>query len=49
MHRLLKFFFVLVIMAGFIDIGMVSGASAKDIKVGAVINLTGLHLGPVPC
>ena len=41
MHRLLKFFFVLVIMAGFIDIGMVSGASAKDIKVGAVINLTG--------
>ena len=41
MHRLLKFFFVLVIMAGFIDIGMVSGASTKDIKVGAVINLTG--------
>ncbi len=28
-------------MAGFIDIGMVSGASTKDIKVGAVINLTG--------
>ena len=28
-------------MAGFIDIGMVSEASTKNIKVGAVINLTG--------
>ncbi|MBW1767279.1 MAG: ABC transporter substrate-binding protein [Deltaproteobacteria bacterium] len=41
MHRLLKFFFVLVVMAGFIDIGIISGVSAKEIKVGAVINLSG--------
>lgn len=41
MRRLLYFFFFLVIMAGFVGLGMVTGASAKDIKVGAVINLTG--------
>lgn len=32
---------ILVIMAGFMGLGMVTEASAKDIKVGAVINLTG--------
>ncbi len=28
-------------MAGFVGLGLVTGASAKDIKVGAIINLTG--------
>jgi branched-chain amino acid transport system substrate-binding protein len=41
MRRLSYFFFILVIMAGFVGLGLVTGASAKDIKVGAVINLTG--------
>ena len=41
MRRLSYFFFVLVIMAGFVGLVMATGASAKDIKVGAVINLTG--------
>jgi branched-chain amino acid transport system substrate-binding protein len=41
MRRLFHFFFILVMIAGFIGTGMVGGASAKDIKVGAVINLTG--------
>ncbi len=41
MRKLSCFFFILVIMAGFVGLGLVTGASAKDIKVGAVINLTG--------
>ncbi len=41
MRRLSCFFVFLVIMVGFVGLGMVTGASAKDIKVGAVINLTG--------
>ena len=32
---------VLTVMAGMITIGLPTGAVAKDIKVGAVINLTG--------
>ena len=41
MRKLSCFFFILVIMAGFVGLGIVTGASAKDIKVGAVLNLTG--------
>ena len=41
MRRLSYFFIILVIMAGFVGLGTVTGASAKDIKVGAVLNLTG--------
>ena len=41
MHRFIKFFVVLVILAGFMTFGQVTEALAKDIKVGAVINLTG--------
>ena len=41
MRRLSYFFFILVIVAGFVGLGMVTGASAKDIKVGAILNLTG--------
>ncbi|MFH1488453.1 MAG: ABC transporter substrate-binding protein [Pseudomonadota bacterium] len=41
MHRLIKVSFVLMVLAGFITFGPAAGALAKDIKVGAVINLTG--------
>ena len=41
MHRFSKVLVVMVLMAGLIGFGMVSSASAKEIKVGAVINLTG--------
>ncbi len=41
MRRLFNILFVMVIVTGFISLGMVTGASAKDIKVGAIINLTG--------
>lgn len=41
MRRLFGLMFVLVIALGFIGLGMVTGVWAKDIKVGAVINLTG--------
>ena len=41
MRKLSYFFIILVIMAGFVGLGFVSSALAKDIKVGAVINLTG--------
>ncbi len=41
MRKVLGFFAVLVIVTGFICLGVVSGGWAKDIKVGAVINLTG--------
>jgi branched-chain amino acid transport system substrate-binding protein len=41
MRKLSCFFFILVILVGFVGLGLVTGASAKDIKVGAVINLTG--------
>lgn len=41
MRRLVNVLFVMVIVTGFISLGMVTGASAKEIKVGAVINLTG--------
>lgn len=41
MRKLSYVFMILVIMAGFMGLGMVTEASAKDIKVGAVINLTG--------
>jgi branched-chain amino acid transport system substrate-binding protein len=41
MRRLFNFLAVTLIVAGFISFGMVTTASAKDIKVGAVINLTG--------
>ena len=41
MRKLVSFMFVMVIMVGFLSFGMVTGASAKAIKAGAVINLTG--------
>ena len=41
MSKLFKLFAVMIIMAGFISFGVMTGALAKDIKVGAVINLTG--------
>jgi branched-chain amino acid transport system substrate-binding protein len=41
MRRLYNVLAVLVIIAGFVGLTMVTGAFAKDIKVGAVINLTG--------
>ena len=41
MRKLSKLLAVMVITFGFISLTMVTGASAKDIKVGAVINLTG--------
>ncbi|MFH0844474.1 MAG: ABC transporter substrate-binding protein [Pseudomonadota bacterium] len=41
MHRFSNFLVVMVLMAGLIGFGIVSSASAKEIKVGAVINLTG--------
>ena len=41
MRRLLVLATVCLIMAGLIAIGIPTGAFAKDIKVGAVINLTG--------
>ncbi|MGD9032764.1 MAG: ABC transporter substrate-binding protein [Desulfobacteraceae bacterium] len=41
MRKLFNLLTVMVIIAGFISLTMVTGVSAKDIKVGAVINLTG--------
>lgn len=41
MRRFVRLLFVMVIVTGFIGVGMVTGASAKDIKFGAIINLTG--------
>ena len=41
MRRVLFLVPVLLIVAGIIAIGIPAGAVAKDIKVGAVINLTG--------
>ena len=41
MSKLFKLFAVMIIMAGFISFGVMTEALAKDIKVGAVINLTG--------
>lgn len=41
MRRLFNYFVVVVVMAGFVTLGMETGALAKDIKVGMVINLTG--------
>ena len=41
MHRLFNLLVVMVIITGFISLGAVTGASARDIKVGAIINLTG--------
>lgn len=41
MHRLPIVLAVMVFMAGLMGLGMISSASAKEIKVGAVINLTG--------
>ena len=41
MRKLLGLATIFIIIAGMIAIGIPSGAFAKDIKVGAVINLTG--------
>jgi hypothetical protein len=41
MRRSLNLFVVMVIAAAFIFMGIATGALAKDIKVGAIINLTG--------
>ena len=41
MRKFFNLLTVMIIVFGFISLIMVSGASAKDIKVGAVINLTG--------
>jgi len=41
MRKLFVFAVIAVFLAGMITIGIPVGASAKDIKVGAVINLTG--------
>ena len=41
MRRFVGLLFVAVITVGFISAGMVTGASAKDVKAGAIINLTG--------
>jgi branched-chain amino acid transport system substrate-binding protein len=41
MRKLFILLFIVVITAGFISLTLVTGVSAKDIKVGAVINLTG--------
>ncbi len=41
MRKLFKFLAIVVITVGFISLTMAPGVSAKDIKVGAVINLTG--------
>jgi len=41
MCKSLKFLLVFVAVAGFIGLGMATTPAAKDIKVGAVINLTG--------
>jgi ABC-type branched-subunit amino acid transport system substrate-binding protein len=41
MRRLFGFMVVLVVTVGFIGLGVTTGVWAKDIKVGAVINLTG--------
>jgi hypothetical protein len=41
MRKFFNLFAVMIITFGFISLTMVTGASAKDIKVGAVINLTG--------
>ena len=41
MRKLFSFVIITVAVAGLITIGSVTGAIAKDIKVGAIINLTG--------
>jgi len=41
MRNLTKFSGILVVLSVFIYLGMVTSAPAKEIKVGAVINLTG--------
>jgi len=41
MRKIFRFAIITVAVAGLITIGSVTGAVAKDIKVGAVINLTG--------
>ena len=41
MRKIFRFAIITVAVAGLITIGSVSGAIAKDIKVGAIINLTG--------
>ena len=41
MRKLFNLLAIALIMGGFISLNMVTGVSAKDIKVGAVINLTG--------
>ena len=41
MRRLSHVFFVLFVITGLVGLCMVGGASAKDIKVGAILNLTG--------
>jgi len=41
MRRLLTIFGIAILAAGFISLGMVTQVSAKDFKVGAIINLTG--------
>ena len=41
MRKLFNFLVIVVITVGFISLAMVMGVSAKEIKVGAIINLTG--------
>ena len=41
MRRLFGIFGVAILAVGFISLGMVTPVSAKDLKVGAIINLTG--------
>lgn len=41
MRKIFRFAIITVAVAGLITIGSVTGAIAKDIKVGAIINLTG--------
>jgi len=41
MRKVLFFAMVMLAVAGMIGLGIPSGATAEDIKVGAVINLTG--------
>ncbi|MFC1821221.1 ABC transporter substrate-binding protein [Thermodesulfobacteriota bacterium] len=41
MHKLFKVSLVMVMVIGFTTVGIVTGVGAKEIKVGAIINLTG--------
>ena len=45
MRRFLKSVVVSLVVVGFVALGCVTGVAAKDIKVGAIINLTGHATG----